>query len=150
MNDIDSRDFDTKDFGSEELDPLIIYGDASAITRNDDKPIPFDDSTGETSVSHAPLNLGGGAAEVSEFETTGQALEAAKRRPQKVISSPERITGVKTFYTKLHPGAMDFLDKQITSWLRENPGIIIKRTNTATGEVQGKKTEPNIIVTIWY
>jgi hypothetical protein len=45
---------------------------------------------------------------------------------------------------------MDFLDEQITKWLKDNPGIIIKRTNTVTGEIQGKKTEPNIVITVWY
>ncbi|MHC4575291.1 MAG: hypothetical protein ACYS76_14360 [Planctomycetota bacterium] len=152
MDDVDSKDFDTKDFGSEELDPLIIYGESSAISGGDDKPIPFDDETTDTEVSHSPLNLGGGStAEVSEFEAAAQPVEFAAKKPgEKITSSPERITGVKTFFTKLHPGAMDFLDKQITNWLKNNPGLVIKRTNTATGEVQGKKTEPNIIITIWY
>ena len=45
---------------------------------------------------------------------------------------------------------MTFLDEQITRWLAENPGIQIKQTNTATGEVEAKKTEPNIIITVWY
>ena len=35
-------------------------------------------------------------------------------------------------------------------WLRENPDVVVKRTNTATGMVVGKKTEPNIIITILY
>jgi hypothetical protein len=142
VDDVDSRDFETKDFGSEELDEMIIYGDSSAISP-DIKPIPFDNDTSDTGVSHAPLNLGGGRAETSEAGVTAQPGD-------KVTSSPDRITGVKTFFTKLHPGAMDFLDKQITNWLRNNPGLVIKRTDTTTGEVQAKKTEPNIIITVWY
>jgi len=58
--------------------------------------------------------------------------------------------GVKTFFTKLHPGAMNFLDEQITKWLKENPHVTVKRTNIVTGQVQAKKTEPNIIITVWY
>ena len=109
-----------------------------------DAPIPFDDDdTSEASVSHSPLDLGGGTAEVPTAEVTAQPMA------EKIVSS-ERITGVKTFFTKLHPGAIDFLDEQITNWLSDNPGITIKRTNTVTGPVQGKTTEPNIIVTIWY
>jgi hypothetical protein len=65
-------------------------------------------------------------------------------------TSTSRVSGVKTFFTKLHPGALDFLDEQITKWLKDNPGVVIKRTNTVTGEIQAKKTEPNIIITIWY
>lgn len=72
------------------------------------------------------------------------------RKPTAQIASSDRITGVKTFFTKLHPGAMDFLDDQINTWLKENPGLSIKCTNSATGVVEGKKAEPSIIITVWY
>ena len=149
MDDIDSRDFDTKDFGSEDLDEMIIYGDASAITPEDDKPIPFDDSdTGNenTDVSHSPLNLGSGTIESPQR----QAPPKAAAGPAKRTGSENRITGVKTFFAKLHPGAMAFLDEQISNWLKANPGVIVKRTDTVSGEVQGKKSEPNLIVSVWY
>lgn len=147
MDDVDSRDFETKDFGSEDLDEMIVYGDMSAVSP-DVESIPFsDDDTDDTKVSHSPLNLGGGTAGVSEAKSAAQPV---KKRPAQKTTSSERITGVKTFFTKLHPGAIDFLDEQIANWLKANPGIIIKRTNTMTGEVQGKKTEPNIIITVWY
>ncbi len=114
--------------------------------QNADKPIPFDDGL---SVSHSPLDLGGG--------TSSSAGEASEDMPMPVIkdtgkkvSWPDRITGVKNFYTKLHAGAIDFLDEQICKWLMDNPGVTIKRTNTVTGDIVGKKTEPNIIITVWY
>ncbi|MHC4571797.1 MAG: hypothetical protein ACYS0C_06955 [Planctomycetota bacterium] len=110
-------------------------------------PIPFDDDTSDASVSHSPLNIGGsGTAEVPKI----QAAEPIAKKPAETIVSTERITGVKTFFTKLHAGSLDFLDEQIANWLKTNPGITIKRTNTVTGTVAGKKSEPNIIVTIWY
>ena len=143
MDDIDSRDFDTQDFGTEELDPMVVYGDTSAITRHDEKPIPFDDSDAPgANVSHSPLHLGGGKAETLEPSIGSE--------PQEKLVSSDRITGVKTFFTKLHPGAVDFLDQQITNWLRANPSLTVKRTNVVTGEVQGKKSEPNIIINVWY
>lgn len=112
-----------------------------------DAPIPFDDDdTSKASVSHSPLDLGGGTAEVP---TAQPMTPIAKKTAEKIVSS-ERITGAKTFFTKLHPGAIDFLDEQITNWLSDNPGVTIKRTNIITGPVQGKTTEPNIIITIWY
>jgi len=107
-------------------------------------PIPFDDD--DTSVSHSPLDLGGGTVEMPKIK----AAEPIAKKPAEKIVSAERITGIKTFFTKLHAGSIDFLDEQITKWLKENPGITIKRTNTVTGVVVGKKSEPNIIVTIWY
>jgi len=128
--------------------------DSSNITPSEDRnaPIPFDDDDKSgASVSHSPLNLGGGGTtEAPKVEAAPHLAKPDAKKPAEKVVSTERITGVKTFFTKLHAGAIDFLDEQITKWLKDNPGITIKRTNTVTGEVQGKKTEPNIIVTIWY
>jgi len=126
--------------------------DKTPPSRDLNEPIPFDeDDTSGASVSHSPLDLGGGGTTgAPKIETPTQPAEMAVKKPAEKMVSAERITGVKTFFTKLHPGAIDFLDEQITKWLKDNPGIIIKRTNTVTGEIQGKKTEPNIVVTIWY
>jgi len=135
MDDIDN----SRPYGNEDLD----------------EPIPIGDDTGQMKVSHSPLNLGGGDA-------TGPAKSPVKKpvhstgsvqaveKPADNKGSASRITGVKTFFTKLHPGAMEFLDEQIQKWLKENPGVHIKLTNTTTGEVQAKKTEPNIIIHVWY
>ena len=119
--------------------------------RDLNEPIPFDNDTSGASVSHSPLDLGGGGkTEAPKIERPTQSAGAAAKKPAEKINSVERITGIKTFFTKLHPGAIDFLDEQITKWLKDNPSIIIKRTNSVTGEIQGKKTEPNIVITVWY
>ncbi len=133
--------FDMSNFGSQDLnEPLPLDKDF-------DKPIPFDDvGTSETGVSHSPLDLGGGAAKVPKVEVP----KPVAKKPAEKITSSDRITGVKTFFTKLHPGAMNFLDEQITTWLKNNPGVTVKRTDVVTGQVQAKKTEPNIIITVWY
>ena len=128
--------------------------DSSNITPSEDRnaPIPFDDDDKSgASVSHSPLNLGGGGtAEAPKVEAAPQLAKLDAKKPAEKVVSTERITGVKTFFTRLHAGAIDYLDEQISNWLKQNPGITIKRTNTVTGEIQGKKTEPNIIITIWY
>jgi hypothetical protein len=116
---------------------------------NGDKPIPLGSApaAGAPNVSRAPLNLGGGGK-----PPVAQApAQAAPPRPKVAAPAPvRRITGVKTFFTKLHPGALEFIDEQINAWLKEHPEIWIKHTNITTGEVQAKKTEPNIIITVWY
>ncbi len=82
---------------------------------------------------------------------TGEQKKAADLDKKGTLASSEqRITGVRTFFTKLHPGAIAFLDEQIRDWLKANPDVRVRRTNTVVGDVQSKKTEPNIIVTIWY
>jgi hypothetical protein len=123
-------------------------------SRND--PIPFDEGAGETGVSHAPLDLGGTSpvpqpvAPKPAVKAGPSIVAAAGARPSKKPASTGRVESVKTFFTKLHPGAIAFLDDQITRWLSENPQVEIKLTNVTVGEVQGKKSEPNILITVWY
>jgi len=119
-----------------------------------DKPIPLDNvAPVKANVSHAPLNLGGPPAAAARAAAPAKQVQmprtVAKKPAAKVVSS-DRITGMKTFFTKLHGGAILFLEEQIGNWLKENPGVVIKQTNITTGDVQGKKTEPNIIITVWY
>jgi len=131
----------------DNLDSNRLSGDEGL-----DKPIPFDDDTSQTKVSHSPLTLGGGGtAEVVKPAAEKPVVEmpAAEKQAEEKVSAG-RIMGVKTFFTKLHPGAMEFLDEQIKKWLQKNPGVHIKLTNTTTGQVQAKKTEPNIIISVWY
>jgi len=132
--------------GNENLDAPTPFD------RDLDRPIPFDDDDkSETGVSHAPLTLGGGGpVEAPQVEAAPQLTRPVEKKPQEKIVSTDRITGIKTFFTKLHPGAIEFLDEQIGKWLKENPGVTIKRTNVTTGDIQAKKTEPNIIITVWY
>lgn len=137
---------DRSNFGSQDLNEPI------PLDKDFDKPIPFDDAgTSETGVSHSPLDLGGGTARVPKIEMPKPvAKKPVAKKPAEKIASTDRIAGVKTFFTKLHPGALNFLDEQITTWLKNNPGVTIKRTNIVTGQVQAKKTEPNIVITVWY
>ncbi|MHC4413475.1 MAG: hypothetical protein ACYSW6_11000 [Planctomycetota bacterium] len=116
-----------------------------------EKTIPFDGSgIGGAKVSHSPLNLGGKGSGLSKPQSNiSHNRPIGKTQAEKVVSS-ERITGMKIFFVKLHSGSITFLDEQVGKWLKENPGIVIKMTNTVTGMLMGKKTEPNLIVTVWY
>ena len=124
--------------------------DPIPLDQDFDKPIPLDDiSIGGGGISHAPLDLGGSSpVEMPKIEVPKPA--PATQKPAEKVTSSDRISGVKTFFTKLHPGALNFLDEQITKWLAENPEVVIKRTNIITGEIQSKKTDPNIIITVWF
>ncbi len=138
MDNLNSSNFE----GQNLNDPIPLDQDL-------DKPIPLEDISidGGGGVSHAPLDLGGSSpVEAPKIKVP----QPAAKKPDEKIVSGERITGVKTFFTKLHPGAINFQDEQITKWLRENPQVTVKRTNVVVGEVQAKKTEPNIIITVWY
>ncbi|MCX5635119.1 MAG: hypothetical protein NTW55_04680 [Planctomycetota bacterium] len=132
------------------MDNLNVNKPVSEEDRN--KPIPWDDAN--AGVSHSPLNLGGSKPSTSTPKPAPTPAPVTtptiKKVGAKMVSSPERITGMKTFFAKLHVGSIEFIDEQIISWLRENPGVIIKQTNTTTGMIVSKVTEPNLIVTVWY
>ena len=120
--------------------------------QDSNKSIPLADDT-KTVISHSPLNLGGSTAAPApkpKAKVTTQPIGSVVKKVDRTASSSVRITGVRTFFVKLHPGAIKFLDEQISDWLKDNPGVKIKQTNTTVGEIQGKKTESNIIVTVWY
>lgn len=116
-----------------------------------DKPIPLDNkNAGIKNVSHSPLDLGGSRPVV--VQKTDKPAASPAQTVSKAVQIPQtaRITSIKTFFAKLHPGAVEFLDEQITEWLKKNPSIILKQTNTTVGELQAKNTEPNLIITVWY
>ncbi len=128
---------------SEETIPFDAGPDKPAA---EEKP-----AGGPAAVSRAPLSLGGtGPAPAPAPAPKAPPLRPAAPRPATAGGVAGRITGCKTFFTKLHPGAIDFLDEQITNWLKDNPAVVIRQTNIVTGEIQGKKTEPNILMTVWY
>jgi hypothetical protein len=124
------------------MDNLNVNKPASEENRN--KSIPWDNASAD--VSHSPLNLGGPKPSAPAPVTS----PTIKKVGTKLASSPDRITGMKTFFAKLHVGSIEFIDEQIGSWLKENPGVVVKQTNTTTGMVVSKTTEPNLIVTVWY
>jgi hypothetical protein len=113
-------------------------------------------AAGSPGVSRAPLNLGGGvntpAAPVApKAPVLNKPLPPKPAAPVGVgIATGGRITACKTFFTKLHPGAMHFLDEQIAKWLTENPSIVVKLVNVIQGEITEKKIEPNIVIVVWY
>jgi len=128
------------------MDNLNVNKPASEKDHNE--PIPWDNAN--ASISHSPLNLGGSKPSASTPAPAPVATPTIKKVGAKMVSSPDKITGMKTFFAKLHVGSMEFIDEQVSSWLKENPGVVVKQTNTTTGMVVSKVTEPNLIVTVWY
>jgi len=147
--------FDSSNPGNEDADkssPSEGRDKSIPLDEDLDKAIPSDDDdTSDTSISHSPLDLGGsGTVKVPKVKATAKVVKPAAKKPVEKIVSTDRIRSVKTFFAKLHAGSLDFVDGQIVNWLKENPDITIKQTNTTVGNVVGKTTEPNIIITVWY
>ena len=133
------------------MDDFEVINDSDELNLNE--PVSLEDTASGTNILHSPLILGSNdKTSPPKPKPAAKPIPApvAKPRQPQQIDASGRITHVRNFFTKLHAGAIDFLGGQINKWLLENPNIVIKRTNVVTGEIQGKKTEPNIIITVWY
>ncbi len=115
----------------EDFEPIILEGH--------DEPSESAagmSSTRITAVSAATLGKAG-AWDDSKFE-----------RPLR----PD-ITGAsrcRTFHCKLSEGAIEFFNGQLNDWLENNDKITIKFATSTIGMFEGKHTEPNMIVNIFY
>lgn len=59
-------------------------------------------------------------------------------------------TRCRTFHCRLSEGAIDFLVTQINEWIDGNDKIAVKFVNSSIGLFEGKHTEQNLIVTLFY
>ena len=124
--------------------PIPLDGGAGQPIRPGAAP-----ATGTPNVSRAPLSLGGAAS--TPAAPKAPVLRPVPPKPAAgAAPAGDRITTCKTFFTKLHPGAIRFLEEQITAWLKDNPAVVLKRTDVITGEILEKKAEPSLIIVIWY
>ena len=56
----------------------------------------------------------------------------------------------RTFHCRLSDGAIDFMNSQINEWLDNNDHITVKFATSTIGLFEGKHTEPNMIMTLFY
>ncbi len=70
------------------------------------------------------------------------------KRP--LLGPGEGATRCRTFHAKLNDGAVGFMNRQICDWADANPEISIKFASTTMGVWEGKKSDPTLIVTVFY
>ena len=78
--------------------------------------------------------------------THGRKEVAFQRQPKPTGTGAVRV---RTLDAKLTRAALELLDEQINTWLDES-GYEVKFVTTTIGDLQGKVTEPHLIVNIWY
>ena len=127
---------------------------------DDDAPISL---TPEPAKAPAPTS----AAEADEDEpislvestSTGQVRQATRLgeqiRGQKDLSRSLNVTGTgaircRVFHSKISDTSLKGLEDQINDWLDANPDIEVKHVGHNIGSMQGKVTEDNLVVTVWF
>lgn len=56
----------------------------------------------------------------------------------------------RTFHCRLSDGAIEFMMHQMNDWMDSNDEIVIKFVNSSIGLFEGKHTEQNLMVTVFY
>jgi len=117
---------------------------------SDDEPLPLvgDDDLGALPIESAPASAQG-STKIQAFGAA--ALAGAKQRDFKrpVNVNGAGATRVKVFNTKITLAAVDHMIDQINEWL-DSEKVEVKFVNQVVGVVEGKKPEPNLILTVWY
>jgi len=65
-------------------------------------------------------------------------------------SAARGATRCRTFHCKLSEGAIDFFNTQVNDWLDANPKVALKFATSTIGMFEGKHSEPNLILTVFY
>ena len=108
-------------------------------------PIEFDDEEGHASTEMTSTRI----------HKSAESALGDKARDETKYKRPVDPKGVgasrcRTFHCRISQGAIDFLNDQMNDWLDENKDITVKFSNTVIGMFEGKHTEPNLILTVFY
>ncbi len=124
---------------SEADEPIPMQSDEKAI------PLEVEDEA-------LPLVAGDDSGGPSKIQTFGAAAFRTEKKEE--FKRPLNLTGtgatrVRLFNSKITVAAVDHLIGTINEWL-DGEQIDVKTVNQVIGTVEGKKPEPNIIITVWY
>ena len=109
-------------------------------------PIEFDDGD-----NRRPVDLSESRIHTMSEATLGAAHAWDERRFKRSLSPTSAgATRCRTFHCKLSEGAIEFLNTQINDWLENNEQVVIKFATSTIGMFEGKHTEPNLILSVFY
>ena len=77
----------------------------------------------------------------------GNVSDMKFRRPLNVDGSG--ATRCKIFHSKIADAPLKVMEHHINEWL-DSDKVEAKFVSTCVGVLQGKSSEPNVIITIWY
>jgi len=90
-----------------------------------------------------------------KIRTFDNASGLGTRRDDTQFTRKLNVTGAgakrcRTFHARLSDSGLTFLDEQINEWLEKHPDVEVKFSNTTVGVVEAKRSDPNLIITVWY
>ncbi len=124
------------------------------------EPLPMDDDEEQQELPvfeiDEPIQIADTPAAPAGSKIQAFGAGAAKRAgaPRVEFKRPVNLTGTgatrcKFFHARLGPGPLEYMEKQINEWLDEEE-IEVKYSTQVIGVLEGKHTEPNMFVIVWY
>ena len=114
------------------------------------------ESIGTIALSEGPIDLGdsggGSALRLSSGApvTGGRDEKALLFKRTLLPPSSLAATRCRTFHSKLNEAAMEFMTDHINEWADKHPDVTIKFATTTVGVFEGKHSDPNLIITLFY
>ena len=122
------------------------------MSASDEAPLPVEGADDDLE----PLPVEGGDESADQASSKIQAFGAvaAAGRAKQDFSRAMNLTGTgatrcRVFHAKITVGAIDHMVDLINEWL-DGSDIEVKHVTDVVGTMEGKKPEPNLIVTVWY
>ncbi|KKK60106.1 hypothetical protein LCGC14_3027690, partial [marine sediment metagenome] len=118
---------------------------------DDDAPLSLE---GDEDLDPISLETGDADAPATASKIQAFGAHAASGQQQQQFKRELNLTGagatrVRVFHSKITVGALDHMAEMINNWV-DSDQIEIKSVAQVVGVMEGKKPEPNLIVTVWY
>ena len=117
-----------------------------AIEREESIPLEGDEAEAVPLSANAPE---GASSKIQAFGAAAFRVESKEEFKRPVNLTGTGATRVKLFNSKITVAAIDHMVTQINEWLDGNQ-VEVKSVNQVIGTMEGKKPEPNLIITLWY
>ena len=122
------------------------------MSASDEAPLPVEGADDDLE----PLPVEGGDESAVQASSKIQAFGAvaAAGRAKQEFSRAMNLTGTgatrcRLFHSKITVAAVDHMVNLINEWL-DGSDIEVKHVTDVVGTMEGKKPEPNLILTVWY
>lgn len=112
------------------------------------EPIQLDNKPSDSAVAEMSSSRIHGMSEATLGHQDG-AFDSERFQRRLDPKSPF-ATRCRTFHCKLSEGAIEFLNNQINEWLDNNEDVAVKFVQSNIGPFEGKHTEPNMILTLFF
>ncbi|MFP3936712.1 MAG: hypothetical protein ACLFVW_00130 [Phycisphaerae bacterium] len=121
----------------EELTPV-----SPEQEQEDDEPIGLVDADDDEGTKRGQIKAFGSAA-------GGPAISGKSGFDRTPTTTGKGAIRCRLFHSKIAEAPLNYMQNQINEWLDEQE-IEVKHVGHLVGNLEGKTTEPNMIVMVWY